>query len=204
GFGFSAEEPVLAGVSLSVTPGKVAVVTGDSGVGKTTLLLLAAGILRPQAGAVSRPERLGFVFQDDRLLPWRTVEENVALPLVYGGHARAEARRLARSLLAEVGLAGAETRSPSELSGGMRKRAALARCFARAPDAVLMDEPFSGLHAGARRTLWAMVLRLLAERPVPVILVTHYPREVESASACTVYRLAGKPAGLARARGGEK
>jgi ABC-type nitrate/sulfonate/bicarbonate transport system ATPase subunit/ABC-type nitrate/sulfonate/bicarbonate transport system permease component len=197
-------EALLRGIDLSVAPGRVAVVTGDSGAGKTTLLLLVAGLLRLQEGSLSRPERLGFVFQDDRLLPWRSVEENVALPYVSSGHSREEARAVARMLLAEVGLAGTETRIPAELSGGMKKRAALARCFAREPDAILMDEPFSGLHADARKTLWTLFQRLLSLRPVPAILVTHYPREIESATACTVYRLAGRPARLVRAHGGRE
>jgi ABC-type nitrate/sulfonate/bicarbonate transport system ATPase subunit/ABC-type nitrate/sulfonate/bicarbonate transport system permease component len=197
-------EPLLRGIDLSVAPGRVAVVTGDSGAGKTTLLLLAGGILRPETGVVSCPQRLGFVFQDDRLLPWRSVLDNVALPWLYGGHTREEAGRVARALLAEAGLAGAESRSPAQLSGGMKKRAALARCFARAPDAILMDEPFSGLHADAREALWKLFRHFLSLHPVPVILVTHYPREIESATACTVYRLAGKPARLVRAHGGRE
>ncbi|MGA2762402.1 MAG: ATP-binding cassette domain-containing protein [Spirochaetia bacterium] len=196
GFSWPGEETLLEDISLTVSSGRIAVIAGDSGVGKTTLLKLIASLIRPVTGSVRRPSRLGLIFQDDRLLPWRSVEDNTALPLVYGGRPRREALWIARSLLAEVGLAGAETRRPEELSGGMKKRAALARCFARQPDAILMDEPFSGLHADARKSLWALFLRLLSLRPLPTIIVTHFPREVSSAASSKVYRLAGRPARL--------
>jgi len=189
---------LLHDVNLEVEPGHVAVICGDSGIGKTTLLLLIASLLTPESGSVSCPARIGFVFQDDRLLPWRSLLDNTALPLRYGGHRREEARDEARALLTEIGLAEAEEKRPGELSGGMKKRAALARCFARAPDAILMDEPFSGLHAEARKSLWALFLRLLSRHPIPTVVVTHYPHELEGIE-CTVYRLTGKPARLARA-----
>ncbi len=107
---------------------------------------------------------------------------------------------MAGTLLAEAGLAGAESRSPDELSGGMRKRAGLARCFARFPDAILMDEPFGGLHAEARKSLWELVLRFLSRHRVPVIVVTHYPRELPCGPGCRFYALAGRPARLKGAR----
>ncbi len=196
GFSWHGKEALLEDVNLSVPAGRIAIITGDSGVGKTTLLRIAADLLRPLGGVVTGPARLGFVFQDDRLLPWRSVVENAALPLLYAGHSRREATAAARFLLREVGLEGAESRKPEELSGGMRKRAALARCFARAPDVIFMDEPFSGLHAEARRILWAMVMRLLSQRRVPAIVVTHYPGEIAGCPVCRVYTLAGKPARL--------
>ncbi|HVP17832.1 MAG TPA: ATP-binding cassette domain-containing protein [Spirochaetia bacterium] len=196
GFSWHRTEALIEGVNLSVPAGRVAVITGDSGVGKTTLIKIAAGLLRPSAGSASAPSRLGFVFQDDRLLPWRTILDNAALPLLYAGHSRSEAHAIAGALLTEAGLGGAETRKPEELSGGMRKRAALARCFAGSPDAILMDEPFSGLHAEARRSLWAMVLRFLSLHPAPAIVVTHYPGELPPGPACRLYTLAGKPARL--------
>lgn len=85
---------------------------------------------------------------------------------------------------------------PAELSGGMKKRAALARCFARDPDAVLLDEPFSGLHAEARRGLWKAFLQFHARRPIPAIVVTHYPEELSAQADCTLRTLAGRPARL--------
>jgi ABC-type nitrate/sulfonate/bicarbonate transport system ATPase subunit/ABC-type nitrate/sulfonate/bicarbonate transport system permease component len=195
-FSWQAKEELIAGVDLTVSAGQIAVITGDSGVGKTTLLKIMAGLLRPASGSLAVAPRLGFVFQDDRLLPWRTVVENVAVPLLHAGVSRVEALGIAGALLAEVGLEGAQNKRPDELSGGMKKRAALARCFARAPDAIIMDEPFSGLHAEARRSLWELVLRLLSLHPVPAVVVTHYPREVSPGPGSRVYTLAGKPARL--------
>jgi ABC-type nitrate/sulfonate/bicarbonate transport system ATPase subunit len=124
------------------------------------------------------------------------VAENTALPLLYQGIPRKNALCFADYLLSEAGLAGEGEKKPDELSGGMKKRAALARCFARLPDAILMDEPFSGLHAEARDLLWDMFLRLHALHPVPTLIVTHYPEEISSHASCTVYVLQGKPATL--------
>jgi ABC-type nitrate/sulfonate/bicarbonate transport system ATPase subunit/ABC-type nitrate/sulfonate/bicarbonate transport system permease component len=195
-FAYGDDGPVVAGADLAVNAREIAVITGDSGVGKTTLLKLAAGILAPVAGRVERPRRMGFVFQDDRLLPWRTVAENAALPLVYAGTPRRSSLCFAQYLLNEAGLAGDEGKLPAELSGGMKKRAALARCFARIPDAIFLDEPFSGLHREARASLWEMFVRLLSLHPVPVIVVTHFPEEIAAHHACRLYTLAGRPAVL--------
>jgi ABC-type nitrate/sulfonate/bicarbonate transport system ATPase subunit/ABC-type nitrate/sulfonate/bicarbonate transport system permease component len=195
-FAWGRGRPVIAGADLAVGPREIAVITGDSGVGKTTLLKVAAGMLAPAAGKVVRPARIGFVFQDDRLLPWRSVVENTALPLVHAGTPRKNARCFAEYLLAEAGLPGDGEKPPAELSGGMKKRVALARCFARIPDAIILDEPFSGLHREARVALWRMLVRLLSLHPVPVIVVTHFPEEIAAHHACRVYALAGHPATL--------
>lgn len=195
-FSYPHHHPLLENVSLAVEPGEIAVVTGESGIGKTTLLKLAASLLRPSGGAIHAPRRIGYVFQDDRLLPWRTVMENTALPLRYQGFPWKSARGFASWLLGQAGLAGEESKRPHELSGGMKKRAALARCFARFPDAILMDEPFSGLHASARAHLWEMFLRLHALHPVPALIVTHYPDEVAARGRCRVYSLEGRPGRL--------
>jgi ABC-type nitrate/sulfonate/bicarbonate transport system ATPase subunit/ABC-type nitrate/sulfonate/bicarbonate transport system permease component len=189
--------PVLQGLDLMVHPGEIAVVSGESGIGKTTMLKLAASLLKPGEGTVAAPARIGYVFQDDRLLPWRTVAENTALPLLYLGFPRKNALCFASYLLAEAGLSGEESKRPDELSGGMKKRAALARCFARLPDAILMDEPFSGLHARARSQLWKMFLRLHGLHPVPALIVTHYPEEISSQARCRLYTMHGSPARIA-------
>ena len=195
-FAYGRDAPVIARASLAVSSREIAVISGDSGVGKTTLLKLAAGILAPDAGRIERPRRMGFVFQDDRLLPWRSVAENTALPLFYAGTPRKNSLCFAQFLLAEAGLAGDEGKLPGELSGGMKKRAALARCFARIPDAIFLDEPFSGLHREARVVLWQMFVRLLSLHPVPVVVVTHFPEEIAAHHACRLYTLAGTPAVL--------
>ncbi len=189
-FAYRHGPPLLRDVTLTVGPGEIAVITGESGIGKTTLLRLVASLLRPTRGQVACPPRIGFVFQDDRLLPWRTVTENTALPLRYQGQDRAASFGMARRLLAEAGLEADGEKRPDELSGGMKKRAALARCFARLPDAILLDEPFSGLHEEARTALWALFLRLHALHPVPVVVVTHYPEEV-AVAAGALYEMKG-------------
>ena len=203
-FSYRHRHPLLQDVSLVVQPGEIAVVTGDSGIGKTTMLKLAASLLRPSRGTIHAPRRIGYVFQDERLLPWRTVAENTALPLRYQGFPWKSARAFASWLLSQAGLAGEEGKRPHELSGGMKKRAALARCFARLPDAILMDEPFSGLHAGARAHLWQMFLRLHALHPVPAVIVTHYPEEVAVRGRCRVYSLEGRPGRLVAAGRGRR
>jgi ABC-type nitrate/sulfonate/bicarbonate transport system ATPase subunit/ABC-type nitrate/sulfonate/bicarbonate transport system permease component len=200
-FAYRGRERVLSGIDLTVERDGIAVITGDSGTGKTTLLKLVASLLKPSEGRIERPDNIGFVFQDDRLLPWRTAAENAALPLLYGGQPRRHALCFAGYLLSEAGLAGEGDRKPEELSGGMKKRVALARCFARIPDAILLDEPFSGLHREAREELWAQLLALLELHTVPVIVVTHFPEEVAPQARCTVYGLSGRPATLRRREG---
>jgi ABC-type nitrate/sulfonate/bicarbonate transport system ATPase subunit/ABC-type nitrate/sulfonate/bicarbonate transport system permease component len=195
-FAYARHAVLLHGIDLSVSAREIAVVTGESGIGKTTLLKLAASLLRPVEGRVCSPERIGYVFQDDRLLPWRTVAENTALPLLYQGYPGKNSLCFAYYLLSEAGLGGEEGKMPDELSGGMKKRASLARCFSRLPDAILMDEPFSGLHEEARGDLWKMFLRLHALHPVPTLIVTHYPDEISAQASCTVYALQGKPGQL--------
>jgi ABC-type nitrate/sulfonate/bicarbonate transport system ATPase subunit/ABC-type nitrate/sulfonate/bicarbonate transport system permease component len=193
---------ILGDVSLEVDAGEIALLTGESGIGKTTLLKLIASLEKPARGSITRPARIGYVFQDDRLLPWRNVVENAALPLLYGGYARGEALGFASYLLGQAGLAGEEDKRPHELSGGMKKRAALARCFARLPDAVLLDEPFSGLHDEGRGLLWEMFLRLLALHPVPTLIVTHYPEEIATLASCRLLQMEGRPARVVGTRGG--
>ena len=191
---YPGSESGVSGINLKVEASEVAVIYGDSGVGKTTLIRLIASLLKPDSGMVKTPERISLVFQDDRLLPWRTVLENIALPLRYLGTPRDEAFARARRLLGEVGLGNDLFKLPAELSGGMKKRAGLARCFARMPHALLLDEPFSGLHETARSFLWTKLKELLERFPLPTVIVTHFPEEVPIPGA--VYRLAGRPAEL--------
>jgi ABC-type nitrate/sulfonate/bicarbonate transport system ATPase subunit/ABC-type nitrate/sulfonate/bicarbonate transport system permease component len=197
-FSYRGGAKVLEAVSLTVQSGEIAVISGDSGVGKTTLVKLAASLLRPSAGRICCPSSIGYVFQDDRLLPWRSVAANTALPLIYQGYPVRSASCFASYLLSEAGLAGEEEKKPEELSGGMKKRAALARCFARLPEAIILDEPFSGLHREARHSLWEKFLRLLSLHPVPVIVVTHFPEEIMPVPGGRLYRMSGRPATLER------
>jgi len=198
-FAYPRQPPLMNDLSLSVPPDGIVIVRGDSGAGKTTLLKLTAALLRPAAGSVSGPRRIAFVFQDDRFLPWRSVLENVALPLRYQGYAQREALCFASILVRRAGLDGESGTRPEELSGGMKKRAALARCFARLPDAILLDEPFSGLHREARRELWEWFLEMHARRPVPTVIVTHFPEEVRRRGS-PVMTLRGRPARIEATR----
>ncbi|MEU7744605.1 MULTISPECIES: ABC transporter ATP-binding protein [unclassified Nonomuraea] len=176
-----ARDPVLSELDLAVRPGEVLVVVGTSGSGKSTLLRALAGLLRPYGGrivadgeeiAATSPDR-AMIFQDDALLPWRTVLGNVELPLRIRKLPRRERRAAAREWIARVGLAGHEDRLPRELSGGMRQRVQLARALAGAPRAVLMDEPFGALDAQTRAEMQALLLDVLEDTRATVIFVTH-------------------------------
>ncbi len=195
-FGYPGRGTVLEAVDLEVEPERIAVVSGDSGIGKSTLLYLIASLLRPEAGSVERPGRIGLLFQDDRLLPWRSNAWNAALPLIHGGREPAEALSFAGWLLGEVGLAGREWEYPQALSGGMKKRLCFARCFARFPEAILLDEPFTGLDHASRARLWGKFFDLLELRRVPVVVVTHFPEEVPRSRRCEFYELKALQSGV--------
>ncbi len=188
-FAYPSGHKVLHDIDLTVRPGEVIVLSGESGIGKTTLLHLVASLLKPTSGRIVRPERLGLAFQEDRLLPWRTVVWNVALPLVYGGSSVERALTRASVVLKKIGLEGLENSFPSELSGGMKRRVCLSRCFARMSQAILLDEPFSGLHREARQNLYAELYDLLDLHGVPVIIATHLPEEIPFRSNCRYYSL---------------
>lgn len=190
---------LLDHVNLMVQPGEIAVISGDSGVGKTTLLHAAAGLLKPLSGTIRQPERLGLMFQDERFLPWRSNAWNVALPLNYSRIKPDDSVAYARYLLDEAGLSGWERAIPEELSGGMKKRLAFARCFARFPDAILLDEPFSGLDAGGRRCLWSKFMALLDDHHGPVLIVTHFPEEIPPSDRCRYFALVPAKAGIKKA-----
>jgi NitT/TauT family transport system ATP-binding protein len=172
----------LAGVDLDVDAGAFVALLGPSGCGKSTLLRLVAGLDRADAGAVTvdgRPagdvaqSTVAFVFQDAHLLPWRDVVDNVALPLELRGLAVAERRAAAREAIEHVGLGDAAGRYPSELSGGMRMRASLARALVTRPRLLLLDEPFAALDELTRQRLDDQLRALWLEMGMTVIFVTH-------------------------------
>ncbi|MFF3987452.1 ABC transporter ATP-binding protein [Streptomyces sp. NPDC001797] len=173
--------PVLHDVALDVRPGEILTVVGPSGCGKSTLLRTVAGLLPPLAGTVSQDGSVltgpsadrALVFQEDALLPWRTLRGNVELPLAIKGVARCERRAQAESWLGRVGLAAQSGQLPHRVSGGQRQRAQLARALAGSPRAVLMDEPFGALDAQTRSGMQDLLVEVLAGTGATVVFVTH-------------------------------
>ncbi len=164
---------VLRGASLALEQGERIAITGPSGCGKTSLLHVIAGLLHPDSGLVrNRAARTACVFQEPRLLPWLSAEENVSIVMPHGTHGQD-----ALMLLKKLGLADSAEKHPCELSGGMQQRAALARALAYAPDLLLLDEPFRALDAASK----ALAIDAVNERAdCAVILVTHSPEEADA------------------------
>jgi len=171
--------PTLRDVSFTVKPQEFLSVLGPSGSGKTTLLRVLAGLLKPSAGSVEihgpndKQPRVGLVFQQANLMPWRTVIQNITLPLELEGVPLAQAQQKAEDLIGLVGLVGFEKAWPRDLSGGMAQRVALARSFIQQPDLLLLDEPFGSLDALTRERMGTELLNLWHARRTTVILVTH-------------------------------
>jgi sulfonate transport system ATP-binding protein len=171
----------LRGFSLAVEQGSFVCVLGRSGCGKSTMLNLMAGLTRPTAGVVeyrggqvSRPDpAVGYLTQSDTLMPWRDVRRNIEMPLEIRGIAGAERRARAEQLIDAVGLRGFEKHYPRELSGGMRRRASLARLLVGEPDTLLLDEPFGALDAYLRTEMQALLLSLWSGSGRTVVFVTH-------------------------------
>jgi NitT/TauT family transport system ATP-binding protein len=178
-----AEQRVVAldAIDLHIPAGQVAAIVGPSGSGKSTLLRLIAGLLPPDAGTVSvggrlvsGPDaRIGLVFQEPRLLPWRNALDNVAYPQELAGRPRAECEARARELMALVGLTGFEDALPAQLSGGMAQRVALARALTLEPRVLLLDEPFGALDALTRDRLDEELLVLWERLAATIVIVTH-------------------------------
>ncbi len=169
-------EPVLEDAHLNVEVGQFVSLVGPSGSGKSSLLRAIMGLQRPSSGTVALGldrRDLGILFQDDALLPWRTARENVALGLRIRGASRREAGSDAEVWLGRLGLAGFGQRFPRALSGGQRKRVALAQVLALQPRLLLMDEPFASLDAIVRHRITQDLLDLVEGEKISVLLVTH-------------------------------
>jgi NitT/TauT family transport system ATP-binding protein len=168
-------------VTLSVAPGEFCAVVGPTGCGKSTTLGLISGLERPSEGSVqvmgqpvqSIDPRIGYVFQSDAVFPWKNVLSNVATGPLFRGQPKAEALQQAQQWIARVGLAGFEDRYPHQLSGGMRKRVALAQTFINEPQILLMDEPFSALDVQTRTLMEDELLHLWSSLSASVVFVTH-------------------------------
>ncbi|MEU5257259.1 ABC transporter ATP-binding protein [Amycolatopsis sp. NPDC021455] len=168
-------------LTMTVQPGEFVAVVGPTGCGKSTTLSLVSGLQPPSAGRVrvngedvkSIPDGVGYMFQTDAVMPWRSVLDNVASGPRFRGVPKAEARAQAVDWIARVGLAGFEKYYPHQLSGGMRKRVALAQTLVTRPKIMLMDEPFSALDVQTRALMQDELLRLWSGSGAAVIFVTH-------------------------------
>ncbi|WP_037078357.1 ABC transporter ATP-binding protein [Pseudonocardia spinosispora] len=168
-------------LAMTVQPGEFVSVVGPTGCGKSTTLSLVSGLQRASAGQVlvegrpvtSIPDGVGYMFQSDAVMPWRSVLDNVASGPRFRGASKKEAREQATDWIARVGLAGFENYYPHQLSGGMRKRVALAQTLVTNPRILLMDEPFSALDVQTRANMQDELLRLWAGSGAAVIFVTH-------------------------------
>lgn len=172
---------VLDDISLDLQPCSFVSLIGPSGGGKSTLLRVLAGLVPPNAGQIyyeGKPQasiqpKIGMVFQNANLMPWRTVLENITLPLQLAGTPPQEARTKAMDMVLMVGLAGFEGKLPHELSGGMAQRVAIARALIHNPDILLLDEPFASLDALTRERMGSELLRIWQAARKTVLMVTH-------------------------------
>ncbi len=190
----------VADVDLDVMPGEVVSIVGKSGCGKTTLLKVIAGLVKPVRGELvlnghkaNTPHRgVGMLFQSPLLLPWRTVIKNILLPIeVLNGDVRSYLSR-AYELIEKVGLKGFENSYPWELSGGMQQRVALCRALIHKPSTLLLDEPFSALDAITREEMWGLLQEIIEYERCTTVLVTHDVREAVLLSDRVVV-ISGRP-----------
>lgn len=172
-------------LSFKIWPRQFICILGPSASGKSTLLRIIAGLLRPTSGEVyihqrpvdGPPDGIGFVFQDANLMPWRSVLKNITLPLQLQGIENSEAQARARDLIELVGLTGFENSLPRDLSGGMAQRVAIARSLVHQPDILLLDEPFGALDAITRDRMGSELLRIWQTQRNTVLMVTHSIQE---------------------------
>lgn len=192
-------------INVDIQQGQVVTIVGPSGCGKSTLLNMVAGLFAPTEGQVLYSGqsvkgingRTGYMTQSDHLLPWRDVVGNIAVPLEIRGVGKAERQARIRELLALVGLEGHEKAYPSQLSGGMRKRAALARLLAYDPETLLMDEPFAALDAQLRMRMQTELFKLSRQLKKTVLFVTHDLDEaVALGDRCLIF--SGRPGTIVR------
>ena len=199
-FSYNNSASILKNISITLNDGEIVCLLGASGGGKTTLFNIIAGLLRPEKGQVllngeditGQPGRVSYMLQKDMLLPYRTVEDNVALPLILKGRKKKEARRIAGEYFKQFGIEGRQKKYPSELSGGMRQRAALLRTYLFSADVALLDEPFSALDAITKSNMHSWYLDVMDKIRLSTIFITH---DVDEAIMLSdrIYLLSGRP-----------
>lgn len=165
--------PVLEDISLELHRGEIVAILGKSGSGKSTLFNLLACLDTPDSGQINHHARVGYMMQKDLLLDWKTVQDNIALPLLLRSVPKDEARATARKYMPVFGLEGLEDRWPATLSGGQRQRSALLRTWLYSQELMLLDEPFSGLDALTREALYEWLLEHKEELGLSILLITH-------------------------------
>ena len=181
--GKSSEETIIVfdNLSLSIETGKFVAIIGPSGCGKTTLLKMIAGLAKPSSGEISldgkkveKPSsKIGLVFQEYALMPWRNTLKNIEIGLEIKGINKHERQKISKNYIDVFGLAGFEKKYPSQLSGGMQQRAAIARTLIMQPEIVLMDEPFGSLDSQTRNLMQKFLLKVWCDRKDTVVFVTH-------------------------------
>ena len=193
-------EPVLADISITLNKGELVSLLGISGGGKTTLFNIIAGLSRPDTGHVlldgedvtGCPGRVSYMLQKDLLLPYRTIEDNVALPLIVKGMKKREAREAAFPYFRQFGLEGTQKKYPAQLSGGMRQRAALLRTYLFSGSVALLDEPFSALDMLTKQSVHGWYLDVMEQIRLSTLFITH---DIDEAVLLSdrIYLLTGKP-----------
>ncbi len=178
---------ILKDVSFEVSKGECIAILGKSGIGKSTLLRLIAGLDRTYVGTIRRPDQMAFVFQEPTLLPWRTAIDN--LLIIHPQMSSTVAHRM----LAKVGVAKQATLYPRQMSLGQRRRLSLARAFAGRPDLLLLDEPFASLDRNTAEAMISLTQELIGEHGPPTLFVTHRKKEAEALADRTLI-LEGTPA----------
>lgn len=196
--------PVLEDITLRVKEGELVCLLGVSGGGKSTLFNIISGLLSPDTGHVfldgeevtNQPGKISYMLQKDLLLPFRTVEDNVALPLLLRGVKKKEARFIAREHFAEFGLEGTEKKWPRQLSGGMCQRAALLRTYLFSQNVALLDEPFSALDTLTKASIHRWYLAVMERIRLTTLFITH---DIDEALLLSdrIYLLTGKPGRIA-------
>ena len=196
--------PVLDDISIHLRRGELVCLLGASGGGKTTLFHVISGLLQPDCGTVlldgtditGQPGHISYMLQKDLLLPYRTIEDNVALPLLLKGMKKAESRLQVSPLFAQFGLEGTQKKYPAQLSGGMRQRAALLRTYLFSQDVALLDEPFSALDTLTKSAIHKWYLDVMEQIRLSTLFITH---DIDEAILLSdrIYLLSGQPGKIA-------